>query len=328
MDEDGSTVIDLFCGAGGFSEGFRVAGFEILLGVDNDLDCIRSFVASFPHAKFICKDIRHVNLRQILAEIGNVGVKVILGGPPCQGFSLANKQRFVDDPRNVLYREFVRLVHEVQPVWFVMENVTGLLSMGNIAGQIIGDFEEIGYRVKAKVLCAADYGVPQVRHRCFFLGNNAGLPIVFPEPTHAEKPQSTLLGQELKPWVTVAEALGHGGIGEPCLIGKGQAPKWKGRVKPPPAIVKKLMSNDLQVLSPSKPSSTILASTGGWNLDGPYVLDNLEMRVLTWQECGVLQGFPKGYRFFGSKSSKHGQIGNAVPPLLAKAIAMKIRETL
>ncbi|WP_216077336.1 DNA cytosine methyltransferase [Isoptericola sediminis] len=164
------TVIDLFSGAGGLAEGFRQAGYTILAGVDNDPDAIATFRTNFPKASSIIGDIRDAEVRRKSVEAGRC-VDVVVGGPPCQAFSqVRNHSRIIDDPRNSLYREFVRVVGELEPRAFVMENVQGMAQMG-VKEQVIHDLALAGkYEVTAQLLDAADFGVPQTRKRLIFIG--------------------------------------------------------------------------------------------------------------------------------------------------------------
>jgi DNA (cytosine-5)-methyltransferase 1 len=163
-------VLDLFAGAGGLAEGFRQAGFEIAAGTDIDPDACATFSLNFPEAETISGDIREQDVKeQVLAAAG--AVDVVIGGPPCQAFSqMRNHSRLIDDPRNGLYREFVRVVGALLPLAFVMENVPGLVQVG-AQRQILEDLALGGeYRVDAQVVDAADFGVPQTRRRIVFLG--------------------------------------------------------------------------------------------------------------------------------------------------------------
>lgn len=184
------TVVDLFCGAGGLSEGFRQAGFKSLVGTDFDPWAGATF--TWNHAKhgtkFVLGDLRDRDVKDALnAAIGSKPVDVVVGGPPCQAFSqVRNHQRIIDDPRNSLYREFVQVVADLSPRIFVMENVPGLQSLagGEVRAQILEDLRIGGrYRVQSQVLDAADYGVPQVRERVIFIGvrSDLGLEPSFPE---------------------------------------------------------------------------------------------------------------------------------------------------
>ena len=169
------TVVDLFSGCGGLALGFKWAGFKTLLASDVDENCEKTYTYNFPKIPFIKKDLREVSTKDIKHHISE-SVDVVIGGPPCQGFSLANKNRnkVKDDPRNELFYEFVRVVTDIQPKAFVMENVRGLLSMqkGRVIQLMKDEFENagLGYEVDYKVLLASDYGVPQNRQRVIMIG--------------------------------------------------------------------------------------------------------------------------------------------------------------
>jgi DNA (cytosine-5)-methyltransferase 1 len=335
-------AVDLFCGAGGMSLGIQMAGFEIELGLDFVKDCEETHKLNFKKTPFICGNISDIKGSEILDRIGlkKGELTLVSGGPPCQGFSTVNgKSRFLENPKNKLFVEFVRIIDELSPTWFVMENVTGLLSMesGKVKEAIFEAFKEIGYSIDARVLNAVDYGVPQYRKRAIFIGNNAGLENEFPEPTHANS--DSQLGffdnQKLKPYVTVGEA----------LKGITQKAKLNNHILPTHAdIVLKRMSfvpeggnqrdipaeykppqkflNTYGRLHRKKPSNTVhtrfdVASTGS-------LYHPTENRALTVREGARLQSFPDSYIFSGKKGSQYRQVGNAVPPLLAKAIAEKI----
>ena len=163
-------LLDLFCGAGGISEGFRSAGFRSLGGTDIDPDAVATFAANFPDAAAICGDIRKPAIRERVIDLAR-DADVIVGGPPCQAFSqVRNHSRLIEDPRNSLYREFVRVLAATMPSAFVVENVTGMEQMG-VREQITEDLSLDGeYIVRAQIVDAADFGVPQTRERLFFLG--------------------------------------------------------------------------------------------------------------------------------------------------------------
>lgn len=164
------SVVDLFAGAGGLSEGFRQAGFSILAGADNDPDAIATYARNFPEAIAITGDIRIPSVKTGILEVAR-HVDVLIGGPPCQAFSqVRNHTRLIEDPRNALYREFVGVLRETLPMAFVMENVTGMDQMG-VREQIVADLTLEGeYRVVPQVVDAADFGVPQTRKRLLFIG--------------------------------------------------------------------------------------------------------------------------------------------------------------
>ena len=169
-------VADLFCGAGGFSEGFRQAGCRIVAGADLDPDACATYSANFPEAGSLCGDIREPSVRRRIASAASADIDIIVGGPPCQAFSqMRNHSRLIDDPRNALYREFVRIVDKLEPRAFVMENVPGLEQMG-VKEQVLEDLALDGvYSVRAHAVDAADFGVPQTRRRILFTGVHSSL---------------------------------------------------------------------------------------------------------------------------------------------------------
>jgi DNA (cytosine-5)-methyltransferase 1 len=173
---DSLSVADLFCGAGGFSEGFRQAGCRIVVGSDVDPDACATFAANFPEAQSVHGDIRQPAVRRQVTSATAGDVDLIVGGPPCQAFSqMRNHSRLIDDPRNSLYREFVRMVDKLEPRAFVMENVPGLEQMG-VKEQVLEDLTLNGiYSVRAQVVDAADFGVPQTRRRIIFIGVHSSL---------------------------------------------------------------------------------------------------------------------------------------------------------
>ncbi len=182
--------IDLFSGCGGMTLGFKWAGFNSVLASDIDENCEKTFATNFPEIPFLCGDLSNFNKAAFDAKFSNKTIDVIIGGPPCQGFSLANKNRnkVAEDPRNKLFYEFVKTINWYNPKSFVMENVKGLLSMesGQVIKQIVSEFENagnFGYNVKVKVLKASDFGVPQSRERVIVIGIRNDLNVVpeFPE---------------------------------------------------------------------------------------------------------------------------------------------------
>ncbi len=184
---DGGAVplraIDLFCGAGGLSEGLRQAGLQMIAGTDNDPDACATFAHNFPGVATLCGDIRDLALREQIHEVA-IGVDVVVGGPPCQAFSqVRSHARLIDDPRNSLYREFVRTVAAARPAAFLMENVPGMAQMG-VQEQVLADLALDGeYEVEAQLCNAADFGVPQTRKRLLFLGVRRDLGAVLPTLT-------------------------------------------------------------------------------------------------------------------------------------------------
>ena len=200
-------VISLFSGAGGMDLGFVRAGHTVVWANDHDQDCVQTYRHNIG-SHIVFGDIEDVPAAKM--PDGDV----LIGGFPCQGFSRANLKRSTSDRRNRLYLEFVRILEEKQPTYFVAENVRGLLSLdgGRVIDMIVNDFAAVGYTVSYSVVNMADFGVPQTRRRVIILGNREGVlgstKATIPDPTHASKPMP---GR--KPWVTIAEALT--GIPEP-----------------------------------------------------------------------------------------------------------------
>ena len=189
------TVVDLFSGAGGLSEGFRQAGFTVLAGSDNDPDALATFAANFPEAQAILGDVRENAVKERILDMAR-GATVVVGGPPCQAFSqVRNHTRLIEDPRNSLYREFVQTLRSALPLAFVMENVTGMDQMG-IREQILADLSvDDEYEVRAQVLDAADFGVPQTRKRLIFLGVRRGTGMTAPVIAGSGATESLLLAR-------------------------------------------------------------------------------------------------------------------------------------
>jgi len=208
--------VDLFCGAGGLSAGFQRAGFSPVFAIDNEQAAIETFQYNHPDCKAVCADIEQIRSNDIFDAAGTKRIPLIIGGPNCQGVSLRGK-RDPNDPKNKMFVHFHRLISEVRPDWFVMENVPGLLHRHNrdLASDIFKEFEEIGYRCGAEVLLAADYGVPQLRYRLFLVGNRHEAPVAFPTPSHScpfeqlglEDTIFSRFERQKPSWRTVAEAI-------------------------------------------------------------------------------------------------------------------------
>jgi len=188
-------AVDLFCGAGGLSEGFRQAGFTILAGSDNDPDAMATYAANFPEAKAITGDIRSAVVKEQILDVARRAT-VLIGGPPCQAFSqVRNHTRMINDPRNALYREFVDVLKQTLPPAFVVENVTGMDQMG-VREQIATDLSLDGeYIVLPQVVDAADFGVPQTRKRLLFVGVRASSGMAPPELAGSESVQAVTLAR-------------------------------------------------------------------------------------------------------------------------------------
>ena len=293
-------IISLFCGAGGMDLGFVKAGHSIVWANDNDPDSCLSYEKYFGH-KPVCKDIEKVPSSEIPKG------DVVIGGFPCQGFSVANPYRHVKDKRNKLYLELLRVIKDKQPKYFVAENVTGLLSIGNgeVIKMIMKDFKEARYKAQYKVLNSADFGVPQKRMRVVILGTREDITnrIWHPKPTHKNH------------WSTVRNAISD--LPEPsdsCKIPNHHGTSHKVKING-------FMGN--RKTDWNKPAPTIVGRGGGTG--GPVIIPHPNLkRRMTVRECARLQSFPDNFVFYGSKSSQYRQIGNAVPWPLAYNIAKNI----
>ena len=334
-------AIDLFCGCGGLSYGFECAGVNILLGIDNDATALRAFENNHKNAKSICGDITATTFSDIKKHIGDKKIDLIIGGPPCQGMSLSGPRKF-DDPRNKLYLSYIRLVEEIKPEAFVIENVPGLVGLfkGQIKDSIIERLTALGYNVQYKILCSADYGVPQSRRRVVFVGLK-DKSFDFDDIKIKETVTCEMALSDLPPLV---ETLGE----DPAEY----------ETKPQNSYQKLMRSNSKKVRNHIAASHSdkvkhiiSLVPDGGNYKDLPDEYKNSRNfhvawtrfrsdkpaptidtghrhhfhykynRVPTVRECARLQSFPDDFIFEGNKTQQFRQVGNAVPPLMAQAIA-------
>jgi len=318
-------VIDMFCGAGGLSCGFQKAGFKILLGIDHNARAIDTFVANHKGSQVLCGDITKMSSAEIVNKIQNNSVDVIIGGPPCQGFSMAGKRQ-PNDPRNSLFMEYLRVVRDLKPKVFVMENVKGLLSMKNEKGIkvidiILDEFYKLkDYEVNLYKVNAADYGVPQRRQRIFIIGVKKGLPFLFPNPTHSKYGDN-----RLKKWIGLRKViLNKSEVPEKYFYSKKLINGFKRR-----EIINKKRGVGFgwQINSNlDMPSYTLSARYWKDGAESLIKYNEKEIRMLTPEECAVIQSFPKNYLFKGNERERYTQIGNAVPPQLALNIAEAIKK--
>ena len=195
-------IASLFAGCGGLDLGFINAGYDVVWANDFSPDAVNTYKRNIGH-HIILGDITKIPSNDIPDHFD-----VLLGGFPCQGFSIANKNRSMQDKRNFLYLELIRLIKDKQPKFFVAENVKGLLSLGKgqVIKMILDDFKSLGYQVDYRLLKASDYGVPQNRERVFIIGNRLGIQNPFPGITHGE---NNLFNTKLKDYVAVSDAVGH-----------------------------------------------------------------------------------------------------------------------
>ena len=341
-------VIDLFCGAGGLSCGFERAGYNILLGIDNDKKALETFELNHNGAKSICGDITHISYNDdIKPLIGNTTVDVIIGGPPCQGMSLSGPRKF-DDPRNKLYLSYIRLVDEIRPRAFVIENVPGLVGLfgGQIKDSIVEKFTDMGYKIQYKILCSADYGVPQMRRRVIFVGYKEGdfeYPVENKNYVSCEMALSDLpplvdtLGAEIMQYVTPAQNDYQRLMREKSeVVHNHVAAKHSEKVQhiislvPAGGNYKDLPEEYRNTRNfhvawtrfpDNRPAPTI---DTGHRHHFHYKYN----RVPTVRECARIQSFPDDFIFLGNKTQQFRQVGNAVPPLMAQEIAKQVLRLL
>lgn len=300
-------VVSLFSGAGGLDWGFVKAGHEIVWANDNFDDAVKTYRKNIGE-HIVCGDIKNIPSEEIPEH------DILIGGFPCQGFSIANTKRGTHDERNELYRELLRILVDKQPKFFVAENVKGILSLmkGKVFEMIVNDFENAGYKVRYKVLNAADYGVPQRRERVVILGvrDDLGYMPKYPAETHTEYPD---LFTNKKPWVSIGAALAD--IPEPEEDGHQLLNHTYSKFK--------LKFNGYignRAIDPTKPAPTVTAR--GDEKGGVVVLHHPNNhRRMSVRELALTQSFPMDFIFEGRNSSAYRQIGNAVPPKLAFAIA-------
>ena len=345
-------AIDLFCGAGGLSLGFQQAGFNILVGVDNEQAALDTFEYNHKGAAGLNADLsKQQAIAQILKVAGDRKIDVIIAGPPCQGFSLTGPRNF-DDPRNKLYLAVLEMVHQYKPKGFVIENVPGMATMydGQVKDEVLRRFVDMGYNTDCRILKACDYGVPQMRRRLVFMGirKDIGEPH-FPEPVFGpgtEQPYRTCrdaisdlparvndLGQNKDtysgPAVTEYQKMMRG---DSTVLYNHVATNHKQFVKETIALVPE--GGNYKDLPPGVGESRKFHMA--WTrLDGNSPARTVDTghrnlfhyeynRIPTVRESARIQSFPDDFVFLGTRTKQDRQVGNAVPPLLGKALAEEI----
>ncbi|MDR0911983.1 MAG: DNA cytosine methyltransferase [Methanobrevibacter sp.] len=341
--ENKPKVMDLFCGIGGFSKGFEMAGFDVVLGIDNWDPALETFKNNHENTKILNKDICEID-DEFYKEYSS-NVDVIIAGPPCQGFSMCGT-RNINDSRNSLFREVIRAVKIVNPKIVVIENVVGLMSMKSPEGEYVKDIihrelEQLGYDVENKILNADDYHVPQSRKRVFFIASKIGK-VNFPKKNNTKinvldalsnipnsdkneylNPKNDfqkLMSNNAK-IIYNHEAMNHNKNVLEKIKHVPQGGNWKDI---PPEIYGDVgnHSNNYRRLNPNKPSITIKHATKSMIIHYDYD------RVITAREAARLQSFPDSFIISGNKSDQHQQLANAVPPLLGFAIGKQILNRL
>ena len=369
-------LIDLFCGAGGLSLGFEMANFRVNLAIEIEENYYRAYKRNHPETLSLNKDITELKCSEISDKyLQNKEIEGIIGGPPCIGFSTVGNRRS-DDPRNMLIFYFIQWVKYFKPKFFVMENVPGILSMGKgkVVERVINLYKEIGYNCKMETLLAADYGVPQLRQRVFFIGTQGNsVPSLKIQKTNRNNSQrkSELRKNTLHSYLTVQDAVSDILNIEPFtkkrtdnLIKKySHQPKTRyqkylrknstglfdhfapnhselvrnriSHIKP--GLNHSSLPKEYQLkggypniygrLKLNTPADTITGNCGCVSAPGKFIHPTQD-RAISVREAARLQSFPDIYRFCGNMRNKYKQIGNAVPPLLAYAVANSIKEML
>ena len=322
--------IDLFSGAGGMSLGFDQAGFNNVFSIDIEPRFCETYKFNFPHHNLIQKDISKLSNEEIKSLTENKIIDVVIGGPPCQGFSMAGNigRKFIDDSRNQLFREFARVVEIVQPKYFVMENVARLFThnKGETKKEIINLFKKMNYNVDCKVVNTANFGIPQIRNRILFIGNRISNKIEFPIKT-VDKPISIKEAIDKLPKLKSGEisnipnhnAMKHS---EQMLEKMRFVTDGGNRNEIPEYIRPK--SGDVRKYIRYKSTEPAVCVTG----DMRKIFHYSQNRALTVRELASLQTFPLDFVFKGSTISQQQQVGNSVPPILAKEIALTIKKMM
>ena len=359
--------VDLFSGAGGLSLGFESAGFHVAAAVEHDPVHCATYEFNFPYSTPICRsvvDISGADIRRA-AGIGTREIAVVFGGPPCQGFSMIGK-RVLEDPRNTLMHDFVRLVVDLQPALFALENVKGL-ALGEHRGvleDVIASFEKSGYRVHLpyQILDAADYGVPQRRHRLFLLGarRDRQLPD-YPRPaqervlvadaigdlpdadcypeltkrdwTRVDFGTSSLYARRLRQLASDPDDLGSRRAFNQSLLTSSLRTAHKVGSRRRFAATRHGDTEPISrfhKLDPCGVSSTIRSGTGSdrGSFTSPRPIHPYAPRCITNREAARLHSYPDWFRFHVTKWHGFRQIGNSVPPLLARAVAKSLMAAL
>ncbi len=371
-----NTVISLFCGAGGCSLGFKQAGYEILFATDVDKVAGETYLANFSDTRFLREDINNLDFRSILSmcKIAPGQLDILVGGPPCQGFSTAGT-RFWDDPRNKLLRSYVEALRTIKPKWFLMENVEGLLTAknGEYLHEAIKAFVSLGYSIRVEKIYAHEYGIPQRRKRVLIVGNRIGIDFEFPESTvflkgrifrnsdvtlrHAigTLPEASNLPTAKMDYQTEAS-----GSFEHYLRGTSKTISDHFYPRPGPLQIERIrwlkQGQTMKDLPEHLQHKSFKRRANRRVMDGsptekrggsPCGLKRLiydepcltitgsatrelihptSHRPLTIRECARVQTFPDDFKFAGGLSEKLQQIGNAIPPLMARIFAEHIRD--
>lgn len=365
------TVIDLFSGCGGMSWGLHKAGFNVIAGIDQWDRALNTFQLNHPTACAIKADMFNLDPFWVMKQVGleQGALDCLIGGPPCQGFSknVPAAYRFLTDPRNQLFRDFLRFVAAMSPKVVVMENVAEIYNayQGTVRQEITESLEKLGYKVEVAVLFAPDYGVPQRRRRCFFFASRTEIPPAFPPPTFGPEKVSTLFGdikQYRSAWSAISDlpALENGEGYEPMEYDKESENEYQAKMRQDSKVLYDHITRTLNEkqytriasLKPGegikdlpeemKPKSGYSGAYGRLDFDmiAPTITRWVfhpgsgrfchpsEVRLLTIREAARLQSFSDDFRFTGTYIEKSHQVGNAVPPLIMEGMATNIKVCL
>ena len=345
-------AIDLFSGAGGFILALRNSGFKVLFANEINCRCAQTHYYNFPDIPLFEKDICKLKKNEILSITHNLPIDIVVGGPPCQGFSAFGKRRFVhtkgynpkEDPRNFLVFEFIRVIKILKPKFFFMENVKGIMSFdkGRFISEILDRFIKLGYfNIWHDVVCSADYGVPQERYRMFMIGNRLGINYNPPTPTHYPsdsgiEPHYVTVGDVIMDLVekTDDNVPNHVPLNHKHIVSArmGYVPEGgKLNVYTLPLELLEAtridskngkVSNYSHVykrLSRSNPATTMVPGHNAFPIHPTL------NRTLTAREAARIQTFPDNHVFFGTRQEQCIQVGNAVPPKMAEPFLLNIR---
>lgn len=323
-------VVDLFAGVGGLSMGFDDNGFVTVMANDFDQDAANTFKLNHPHVKFIDGDVAKIDEQLIRKTIGDTEVDVMMGGIPCQSFSMAGRRirkgiDHSDDPRHFLYKEYFRLLDIMNPKVAIIENVRGILSShgGEIMKEILISFENHGYKADYKLLDASDYGVPQARQRVIIIANRISQENIFPDKHDKKIPVGDVLKNIPEDAKNHEKRYLSGKTLERVkLIKPGQ--NWT--FLPADMQTKSIHSGAYGRIDPAKPSKTLTT-----RFDTPsvgYVTHPEEDRTLTVREGARIQTFPDSFVFTGARMQQYKQVGNAVPVKLGYELSKGVKKML
>lgn len=307
--------IDLFAGCGGLSLGIKQAGFNKIADVEILPFAVETLKYNFPEAKHYNGDISKFDVQEYTE---GAKIHLVVGGPPCQGFSVAGK-RNPEDERNFLFQQYHRVVKEIKPWFFILENVPGILTLkkGHYYEEIIKGFNELGYNVSVRILECADYGVPQLRSRAIFIGNRFGLKNPYPQKIYSSENYKTI-DEAIKDLENMPRnpEINHEWT--------KHSPEFEARIAkvPPGGSLYETFRDAFKRQRVGHPSMTIKENHGGTHIH--YKLN----RCISTREMARLQTFPDDFIFKGTPKEGFKQVGNAVPPTLAKHIGLAVMESV